>query len=284
MLIDQPKEEGRVSPGSRLQPVPTPESEAAKQPPAAELDFSVSDGWVYRSGKRAFDVLVALIGLILLVPLIPVIVALIKLDSPGGVLFSQKRVGQNGRLFTCYKFRSMVENAESMKSELAEFNEASGAAFKIRQDPRITEIGAFLRKSSLDEMPQLLNVLKGDMSIVGPRPQIPAEVALYASWHRRRLEVRPGITCLWQISGRSHVGFDIVDGQAAVAGKVRHIASLHEIDEIGRDARFHDMTAEHPYDGAPLRLRGSQSANQFAQVLRSQKLRKSSEPPGCTGQ
>lgn len=188
--------------------MPAPESEAAKQPLAAELDFCVSDGWIYRSSKRAFDLLVALIGLTLLVPLIPVIVALIKLDSPGRVLFSQKRVGRNGRLFTCYKFRSMVEDAESMKSELAEFNEASGAAFKIRQDPRITEIGAFLRKSSLDEMPQLLNVLKGDMSIVGPRPQIPAEVALYAAWHRRRLEVQPGITCLWQISGRSHVGFD----------------------------------------------------------------------------
>jgi exopolysaccharide biosynthesis polyprenyl glycosylphosphotransferase len=191
-----------------LQNLPTSESETAKPPSAAELDFRVSDGWIYRITKRSFDILVALIGLTLLLPLLPVIIVLIKLDSPGGVLFTQKRVGRGGRLFTCYKFRSMVENAEAMKAGLAEFNEASGAAFKIRQDPRITEIGAFLRRSSLDEMPQLLNVLKGDMSIVGPRPQIPAEVELYAPWHRRRLEVKPGITCLWQISGRSHVGFD----------------------------------------------------------------------------
>jgi lipopolysaccharide/colanic/teichoic acid biosynthesis glycosyltransferase len=207
-MFAQLQEEGRVSPGSRLQPMPTRESEAAGKPNTAELDFSVADRWIYRFGKRTFDVATALIGLTLLLPLIPVIVALIKLDSSGSVLFSQKRVGRDGRLFTCYKFRSMVDNAESMKAQLAEFNEASGAAFKIRQDPRITEIGAFLRKSSLDEMPQMWNVLKGDMSIVGPRPQIPAEVALYAAWHRRRLEVRPGITCLWQIAGRSHVGFD----------------------------------------------------------------------------
>jgi lipopolysaccharide/colanic/teichoic acid biosynthesis glycosyltransferase len=207
-MFAQLQEEGRVSPGSRLQPMPTRESEAAGKPTTAELDFSVADRWIYRFGKRMFDVATALIGLTLLLPLIPVIVALIKLDSSGSVLFSQKRVGRDGRLFTCYKFRSMVDNAESMKAQLAEFNEASGAAFKIRQDPRITEIGAFLRKSSLDEMPQMWNVLKGDMSIVGPRPQIPAEVALYAAWHRRRLEVRPGITCLWQIAGRSHVGFD----------------------------------------------------------------------------
>ena len=188
--------------------MPTPKSDAARQPSAAEIDFRVTDSWIYRFSKRAFDILVAVVGLILLLPLIPVIVALIKLDSPGSVLFAQKRVGRDGRLFTCYKFRSMVADAESMKKELVDQNEASGAAFKIRQDPRITEIGAFLRKSSLDEMPQLLNVLLGDMSIVGPRPQIPAEVELYEPWHRRRLEVRPGITCLWQISGRSHVGFD----------------------------------------------------------------------------
>jgi len=191
-----------------LQPIPTDESETSGPPSAADLQFRVSDGWIYRSTKRAFDILVALIGLTLLLPLLPVILVLIKLDSPGGVLFTQKRVGKNGRLFTCYKFRSMVVNAEAMKADLAELNEASGAVFKIRQDPRITEIGAFLRRSSLDEMPQLLNVLKGDMSIVGPRPQIPTEVELYAPWHRRRLEVKPGITCLWQISGRSHVGFD----------------------------------------------------------------------------
>ena len=202
------KEEGRVSLGSRLQPAPTQSSESARQPHTEESDFPVSGGWAYRTAKRLFDVCVALIGLTLLLPLIPVIIALIKLDSPGNVLFMQKRVGKDGNLFTCFKFRSMVDNAESMKAGLASLNEASGAAFKIREDPRITEIGAFLRRSSLDEVPQLLNVLTGQMSVVGPRPQIPAEVELYAAWHRRRLAVAPGITCLWQISGRSHVGFD----------------------------------------------------------------------------
>jgi lipopolysaccharide/colanic/teichoic acid biosynthesis glycosyltransferase len=150
----------------------------------------------------------ALAGLTLLLPLLPLIVVLIKLDSPGPVVFAQRRVGRHGRLFTCYKFRSMVKDAEALKSELAELNEATGPAFKIRRDPRITMVGAFLRRSSLDEVPQLVNVLLGHMSIVGPRPQIPTEVELYERWHRRRLEVTPGITCLWQIAGRSHIGFD----------------------------------------------------------------------------
>ena len=206
--MSMPKEEGRVSLGSRLQPAPTRPSESTRQSATEEVDSRVSGGWAYRTTKRLFDICVALIGLTLLLPLVPVIIALIKLDSHGSVLFMQKRVGKNGKLFTCFKFRSMVENAEAMKADLVRLNEASGAAFKIKQDPRITEIGAFLRRSSLDEVPQLLNVLLGQMSIVGPRPQIPSEVALYASWHRRRLAVPPGITCLWQISGRSQVGFD----------------------------------------------------------------------------
>jgi exopolysaccharide biosynthesis polyprenyl glycosylphosphotransferase len=168
----------------------------------------VADPLAYRVAKRILDLSLALAGLLLLLPLVPVLVTLIKLDSRGPVLFAQKRVGRGGRLFTCYKFRSMVTNAESLKSQLASLNEATGPAFKIREDPRITAIGAFLRRSSLDEMPQLLNVLNGQMSIVGPRPQIPAEVELYEPWHRRRLAVKPGITCLWQISGRSHIGFD----------------------------------------------------------------------------
>jgi lipopolysaccharide/colanic/teichoic acid biosynthesis glycosyltransferase len=173
-----------------------------------DLDFVVPAGRGYRAGKRAADIVLATAGLVLLLPLLPAIVLLIKLDSPGAIFFRQKRVGLGGRLFTCFKFRSMVENAESLKPDLAALNEATGPAFKIRQDPRITPIGAFLRRSSLDEVPQLVNVLRGDMSIVGPRPQIPAEVELYEQWHRRRLEVKPGITCLWQVSGRSQVGFD----------------------------------------------------------------------------
>ncbi len=177
-------------------------------PTAASLPAVGSDPISYRLPKRGLDLAVALIGLALTLPLFPVIAVLVKLDSRGTVFFAQKRVGRHGRLFTCYKFRSMVADAENKKVELAALNEASGPAFKIREDPRITAIGSFLRKSSLDEMPQLFNVLLGQMSVVGPRPQIPTEVELYEPWHRTRLAVKPGITCLWQISGRSQVGFD----------------------------------------------------------------------------
>ncbi len=130
------------------------------------------------------------------------------LESPGPIFFRQIRVGKNRRHFICYKFRSMVADAEEMKEEINYLNEADGAMFKIRNDPRITQLGSFMRRSSLDELPQLINVLKGDMSIVGPRPQIPSEVERYLPWHYRRLEVTPGITCLWQVSGRSSIGFD----------------------------------------------------------------------------
>lgn len=199
-----------MSSSSRLQAelrpwdrVGAPDSPAAFQlPPRDPGSFG------YLAAKRMLDVVLAVLGLVLLLPLLPAIVALIKLDSPGPILFRQKRVGQGGRLFTCYKFRSMIPDAESRKSELAGMNEATGPAFKIRNDPRITAIGHFLRRSSLDEVPQLFNVLLGQMSMVGPRPQIPAEVELYEPWHRARLAVTPGITCLWQISGRSQVGFD----------------------------------------------------------------------------
>ncbi len=182
-------------------------------PPAGALlasgaEFSVPDPIGYRLTKRILDLVLALAGLLLLLPLLPPIIVLIKLDSKGPIFFTQKRVGRGGRLFTCYKFRSMVDNAELLKSHLASLNEATGPAFKIREDPRITAIGAFLRRSSLDEVPQLFNVVLGQMSVVGPRPQIPTEVELYEPWHRRRLEVKPGITCLWQISGRSHLSFD----------------------------------------------------------------------------
>lgn len=193
---------------SRLHALPPVSVRPEGSPAVPDLDFPVSGGPVYRASKRLFDIAVALVGLVLLVPLLPVIVVLIKLDSPGSIFFRQKRVGEGGRLFTCYKLRSMVQDAEALKPHLAALNEATGPAFKIRADPRITAIGAFLRRSSLDEVPQLFNVLLGDMSIIGPRPQIPTEVELYESWHRRRLEVKPGITCLWQVSGRSHVGFE----------------------------------------------------------------------------
>lgn len=157
--------------------------------------------------KRVVDLIVATIGLLLFLPLLPFIIALVKLESPGPLFFAQERVGRYGRTFICYKIRSMVTEAEALKDDLEYLNEADGAAFKIREDPRVTRVGRFVRRSSLDEFPQLWNVLRGEMSIVGPRPQIPAEVAEYEPQHRARLLVKPGLTCLWQISGRNDVDF-----------------------------------------------------------------------------
>jgi len=161
-----------------------------------------------RFGKRLLDICGALWGLMLLLPLFPFLALLIKLDTPGPLFFKQRRVGLLGRYFNCYKFRSMVGDAEVRKAELQHLNEASGAAFKIEEDPRITGVGTFLRRSSLDEFPQLWNVLCGQMSIVGPRPQIPEEVSQYTPAQARRLLVKPGLTCLWQVSGRSQLDFD----------------------------------------------------------------------------
>jgi exopolysaccharide biosynthesis polyprenyl glycosylphosphotransferase len=159
--------------------------------------------------KRLIDVAGALAGLLVLGPLVMLPAAIvIRLTSPGPILFRQRRSGVHGRLFTMYKFRSMVDNAEMLRVELETFNEMSGPVFKMQQDPRVTPIGRFMRKTSVDELPQLWNVLTGDMSLVGPRPPIPSEVSQYDPWHRRRLSMKPGLTCLWQISGRNAIGFD----------------------------------------------------------------------------
>ncbi len=158
--------------------------------------------------KRAMDVLVSASTLVVISPLLLAITALVKFTSRGPVLFDQERMGLNGRLFTCIKFRTMREDAEDMKSILEDLNEADGPVFKIKDDPRITRLGRILRKFSLDELPQLWNVFVGQMSLVGPRPPIPSEVAHYERWQRRRLSMRPGLTCLWQISGRSELDFD----------------------------------------------------------------------------
>ncbi|MFC2015317.1 undecaprenyl-phosphate glucose phosphotransferase [Chloroflexota bacterium] len=158
--------------------------------------------------KRVMDVVVSLVALILLTPFFLLIALIVRLDSSGAVVFRQIRVGKDQRLFACYKFRSMREGAEEEKEELLDKNEVEGPVFKMRDDPRITPVGRFLRRSSLDELPQLLNVLMGHMSLVGPRPAIPAEVQRYQPWHKRRLEVAPGITGLWQVSGRSQLTFD----------------------------------------------------------------------------
>jgi exopolysaccharide biosynthesis polyprenyl glycosylphosphotransferase len=158
--------------------------------------------------KRTFDLLVSMLAILVAAPIWAVVAALIKTTSRGPVLFRQERIGQGGHPFTMYKFRSMVRGAETMLTQLVDRNEASGALFKIRNDPRVTRIGRWLRRWSLDELPQLLNVLKGDMSLVGPRPPLPNEVAMYEDWHHGRLEVRPGITGLWQVGGRSELTFD----------------------------------------------------------------------------
>jgi lipopolysaccharide/colanic/teichoic acid biosynthesis glycosyltransferase len=132
----------------------------------------------------------------------------IKLDSKGPVFFKQVRAGRNGRRFTMYKFRSMVVDAEEKKKALMHLNEMGGPVFKIKRDPRITKIGALIRKTSVDELPQLFNIVKGDMSLVGPRPPLPSEVEDYEAWQRRRLSVKPGLTGLWQVSGRNQIDFD----------------------------------------------------------------------------
>jgi exopolysaccharide biosynthesis polyprenyl glycosylphosphotransferase len=158
--------------------------------------------------KAFIDYAGAGIGVVLLSPVFLLIALVIKCTSKGPVLFSQERSGLNGRHFSVHKFRTMVVNAEELKATLMDVNEVDGPVFKIKKDPRITGIGAFLRKTSLDELPQLFNVLKGEMSLVGPRPPLPAEVEQYKLWQRRRLSMKPGLTCIWQVSGRNDVSFE----------------------------------------------------------------------------
>jgi len=157
--------------------------------------------------KRLIDLLIAAAGLLVLLPFMGIIVVLIRFTSPGPAIFRQVRCGLNGRRFLLYKFRSMCQNAEDLKSSVAHLN-TRATAFKIPDDPRVTSIGRYLRKFSIDEWPQLWNVLRGDMSLVGPRPAIPSEVEQYQIWQRRRLRMRPGLTCLWALSGRDNVDFE----------------------------------------------------------------------------
>ena len=158
--------------------------------------------------KRCFDFTASLLGLILLSGVFLVIAILIKVDDPHGkVFYSQTRLGKAGRTFQMWKFRSMVVGADKLVDKLLKKNDVEGAMFKIKNDPRITRVGRVLRKYSLDELPQLYNVLRGDMSLVGPRPPLPREVVKYTSYDRQRLSVVPGVTGLWQISGRNDLGF-----------------------------------------------------------------------------
>lgn len=158
--------------------------------------------------KRTLDIVISVVCLILFSPLFLATAIAIKLTSKGPVLFTQIRSGMNGRKFKLYKFRTMVVGAEMKKREIEKMNEMDGPVFKIKHDPRITKVGRFLRKFSIDELPQLWNVLKGDMSIVGPRPPLPVEVELYKMWQRRRLSLKPGLTCIWQVSGRNKIQFE----------------------------------------------------------------------------
>lgn len=158
--------------------------------------------------KRAMDVMLSAVLLLIALPVLLVVWIAIRLGEGGAVLFRQRRCGLNGRVFTLYKFRTMVEGAEERLEEVAHLNEMNGPVFKSSRDPRITWLGRWLRRFSLDELPQLWNVLKGDMSLVGPRPPIPEEVARYERWQRRRLAMKPGLTCLWQIRGRNEIDFE----------------------------------------------------------------------------
>ena len=164
----------------------------------------------YLAAKRCFDVVMSLLALILLSPLFLVLAVIIFVDDPhGSPIFSQIRVGKDGRLFRFYKFRSMIVNAEDMLEQLQDQNEMEGPAFKIKDDPRITRIGKFIRRTSLDELPQLVNVLKGELSLVGPRPPLPREVEQYTPRQMKRLTVKPGLTCYWQIQPhRNSLSFD----------------------------------------------------------------------------
>jgi lipopolysaccharide/colanic/teichoic acid biosynthesis glycosyltransferase len=183
------------------------------EPGAHQMDFvslsaDSAESKVTSTVQRLMDILGAGLALIVLLPMCVLVALAIKLDTPGPVLFVQTRVGKGGRLFPVYKFRSMVTNAHAMRHKLAEHNERNGPVFKIKKDPRITRVGRWLRRLSIDEVPQFLNVLLGHMSLVGPRPALPEEVAQYTPRQAMRLTVTPGLTGLWQVSGRSSLSFE----------------------------------------------------------------------------
>jgi lipopolysaccharide/colanic/teichoic acid biosynthesis glycosyltransferase len=179
-----------------------------EDPSLLSLDTAAPRGTAVQAVQRVLDVVLTSVLLLLLLPLFAVIALLIKIDSPGSVLFTQARVGKDGVEFPFFKFRSMVVDAEARRSQLEQRNERSGPVFKIKDDPRVTRVGRLLRKFSLDELPQLLNILRGEMSLVGPRPALPKEVAVYTDYQRQRLAVTPGLTGLWQVSGRASLSFE----------------------------------------------------------------------------
>jgi len=195
--VQQPQRESRVIEEDNVTQKPTYEKIASR--------YKKNIGYFIL--KRIIDVIGALGGIILTCPVMIIVAIWIKLDSKGPVFFAQNRVGKRGKQFTMYKFRSMCSGAEYLLNELKDDNEMSGPMFKMKDDPRITKIGKFVRKTSIDELPQLFNILKGDMSIVGPRPSLPKEVKQFTTFQKRRLVAKPGLTCYWQVNGRSDVSF-----------------------------------------------------------------------------
>jgi exopolysaccharide biosynthesis polyprenyl glycosylphosphotransferase len=183
----------------RIIDVPVVENES-------ENDYAKTTGYYFL--KRVMDILFSTIGIIVLSPIMLVVAIAIKIDSRGPAIFSQIRVGLNGKPFKMYKFRSMVDDAEDLLDKLRDKNEMTGPMFKIKEDPRVTRVGRFIRKTSIDELPQLFNVLKGEMSLVGPRPNLPREVVKFTRHQRIKLLVKPGLTCYWQVMGRSNIDFD----------------------------------------------------------------------------
>jgi len=175
---------------------------------AGNIYEKVNKRYIYRAVKRFFDVVLSVLALVVLSPLFLITAIAIKLDSEGEVFYSQLRVGKDGKLFKMYKFRSMCVDADKQLDKLKDLNEKDGPVFKIANDPRVTRVGRIIRKRSIDELPQLINIIKGDMSIVWPRPPLPNEVAQYTPYQMQRLSVKPGLTCYWQISGRSDISFD----------------------------------------------------------------------------
>ncbi|MCK8634341.1 sugar transferase [Apilactobacillus kunkeei] len=162
----------------------------------------------YLTVKRLFDIAASLFALLITLPLILVVSLCIYLDDRGPIFYTQERIGKDGKPFRIYKFRSMCQNADAKKKELTEQNEVNGAMFKMSNDPRVTRVGCFIRRHSIDELPQLINVLLGNMTVVGPRPPLPEEVNQYSKHDKERLKVKPGCTGLWQVSGRNSLDFD----------------------------------------------------------------------------
>ena len=177
--------------------------------PATDLDCGLlAASRLQLAAKRAIDIVVSLLALLLTLPIFAITALLIAVTSPGPVFYVQERIGRGGIPFRMLKFRSMYVDADKRKAELAALNEASGPVFKVRRDPRVTPVGRWIRKLSIDELPQLINVLRGEMSLVGPRPPLPEEYAVYDAYALRRLLVSPGLTCIWQVGGRSNIDFD----------------------------------------------------------------------------